>query len=167
MTVDEVDEAFANIYSTTMSVHNLAPQLDRRRVSVAVGVVATALALVIDLRGYQSFLFLIGSVFVPLVAVMITDWFVVSRGRWDLSESSPLRPAMLSAWLVGFVAYQLVNPGEVAGWNDLWIWVQELIGFSPPTWLAASWFSLVVAAAATVLFGTFERTRRPESVSLS
>ena len=78
-----------------------------------------------DLRGYQSFLFLIGSVFVPLVAVMITDWFVVSRGEWDLSESSPLRPAMLVAWLTGFVAYQLVNPGYVNGWNDFWVWVQS------------------------------------------
>jgi purine-cytosine permease-like protein len=119
LTVDEVDEAFANIYSTTMSVHNLAPNVDRRRVSIAVGVIATSLALVIDLSGYQSFLFLIGSVFVPLTAVMITDWFLVSRGRWNLSESSPLRPAMLGAWVSGFVAYQLVNPGGVAGWNDL------------------------------------------------
>ena len=164
LTVDEVDEAFANVYSTTMSVHNLAPNLDRRWVSVAVGVIATSLALVIDLSGYQSFLFLIGSVFVPLTAVMITDWFVVSRGRWDLSESSPLRPAMLGSWLVGFIAYQLVNPGGVAGWNDLWIWMQGLIGFTPPTWLAASWFSLVVAALATVLFGTLERTRGRERV---
>ncbi|HUV47427.1 MAG TPA: cytosine permease, partial [Actinomycetes bacterium] len=35
LAVDEVDEAFANIYSTTMSVHNVAPNLDRRWVSVA------------------------------------------------------------------------------------------------------------------------------------
>lgn len=157
LAVDEVDEAFANIYSTTMSVHNLAPNLDRRWVSVAVGGIATCLALVIDLRGYQSFLFLIGSVFVPLVAVMITDWFVVSRGGWDLSESSPLRPAMLVAWLAGFVSYQLVNPGFVNGWNDFWVWVQGLISFTPPTWLAASWFALVVSALATLLFGSLQR----------
>jgi purine-cytosine permease-like protein len=148
-------------------VHNLSPNLDRRWVSVAVGVIATSLALVIDLSGYQSFLFLIGSVFVPLTAVMITDWFVVSRGQWNLSESSPLRPAMLGAWFVGFLAYQLINPGGVAGWNDLWIWVQELIGFPSPTWLAASWFSLAVSALATVLFGAVERTRRREHASAS
>lgn len=160
LTVDEVDEAFANVYSTTMSVHNVAPNLDRRWVSVAVGVVATLLALVIDLRGYQSFLFLIGSVFVPLVAVMITDWFVVSRGRWDLSQTSPLRPAMFGSWFAGFIAYQLVNPGYVNGWNDFWVWVQELIGFTPPTWLAASWFALAVGAAATLLFGSMEGAGR-------
>ncbi len=167
LAVDEVDEAFANIYSTTMSVHNVAPNLDRRWVSVAVGATATALALVIDLRGYQSFLFLIGSVFVPLVAVMITDWFVVSRGQWDLSETSPLRPAMLGAWLTGFVAYQLVNPGYVNGWNDFWAWVQGLISFTPPTWLAASWFALVVGGLATLLFGALERTGRPGAADRS
>ncbi len=163
LAVDEVDEAFANVYSTTMSVHNIAPRWDRRWVSVGVGALATSLALVIDLRGYQSFLFLIGSIFVPLVAVMITDWFVVSRGRWDLSDTAPLRPAMLGAWLTGFVAYQMVNPGSVSGWNDLWVWVQGLISFTPPTWLAASWFALAVGALATVFFGSLERARRVEN----
>jgi len=52
--------------------------------------------------------------------------------------------------------YQLVNPGGVTGWNDLWTWVQQLIGFTPPTWLAASWFSLVVAALATLVLGRRE-----------
>jgi putative hydroxymethylpyrimidine transporter CytX len=165
LAVDEVDEAFANIYSTTMSVHNVAPGLDRRRVSIAVGTIATVLALVIDLRGYQAFLFLVGSVFVPLVAVLITDWFVISRGQWDLSDTSPARPAMLVAWLCGFVAYQLVNPGTVAGWSDLWVWVQGLIGFTPPTWLAASWFALVVAAVATLGLGAVERAARTRAAA--
>jgi putative hydroxymethylpyrimidine transporter CytX len=158
LAIDEVDEAFANIYSTTMSVHNVAPGLDRRWVAVAVGVVATGLALMIDLTGYQSFLYLIGSVFVPLVAVVIVDWFVVSRGTWDLSQTSPLRPAMFAAWLTGFVAYQLVNPGYVNGWNDAWLWVRDQIGLVPPTWLAASWFALVVGGLATALFGSLERS---------
>ena len=39
--VDEVDEAFANIYSTTMSVQNLFGNLDRRIVAVVIGVLAT------------------------------------------------------------------------------------------------------------------------------
>ena len=60
--VDEVDEAFANVYSTTMSVQNLLPRLDRRIVAVIIGTVATLLAGLLDFGQYQSFLFLIGSV---------------------------------------------------------------------------------------------------------
>ena len=85
---DEVDEAFANIYSTTMSVQNIAPNLDRRIVAVAIGVIATLLAGFLDFGQYQSFLFLIGSVFVPLFAVAAADFLLVSGQRWDVSPTS-------------------------------------------------------------------------------
>ena len=157
LAVDEVDEAFANIYSTTMSAQNIFPKLDRRWLAVGVGTIATLLALGIDLRGYQSFLFLIGSVFVPLAAVMLVDWFVVSKGQWDLGERAPLRASMLISWLIGFIAYQLVNPGTVAGWSDLWFEVRDAIGLTPPDWLAASWSSFVIAALATLVLGLISR----------
>ena len=73
--VDEVDEVFANVYSTTMSVHNLLPQVDRRIVALLIGATATLLAGLLDFGQYQSFLFLIGSVFVPLYAVAAVDFF--------------------------------------------------------------------------------------------
>jgi len=159
LAADEVDEAFANVYSTTMSIQNILPNLDRRWLAVGVGTLATTLALFIDLQGYQSFLFLIGSVFVPLVAVMLVDWFVVSRENWDLGDSAPMRPSMLVSWLIGFVAYQLVNPGTVAGWSDVWTWLRDLTPLEFPNWLAASWSSFVVAAFATLILGRFTSRR--------
>ena len=103
--VDEVDEAFANVYSTTMSVHNILPRLDRRIVALIIGVTATLLAGLLDFGQYQSFLFLIGSVFVPLYAVAAVDFFLVSRQRWDVSATSRLRAAPVIAWACGFAAY--------------------------------------------------------------
>ena len=81
-----MDEAFANVYSTTMSVQNLFPRLDRRIVAVIIGVIAILLAGLLDFGQYQSFLFLIGSVFVPLFAVAAVDFFAVSGRRWDVSD---------------------------------------------------------------------------------
>ncbi|HYX76181.1 MAG TPA: cytosine permease, partial [Gaiellaceae bacterium] len=66
LTVDESDEAFADIYSTAVSLQNLLPRVSQRLLIVVVGTVATIGAVVIDLRSYQSFLLLLGSVFVPL-----------------------------------------------------------------------------------------------------
>jgi len=94
---DEVDEAFANIYSTTMSVQNIAPNVDRRIVAVAIGVIATLLAGFLDFGQYQSFLFLIGSVFVPLFAMAAADFLLVSGQRWDVSATSRLRWAPVVA----------------------------------------------------------------------
>ena len=161
--VDEVDEAFANVYSTTMSVQNLLPNLDRRIVAVAIGALATLLAGLLDFSQYQSFLFLIGSVFVPLFAVATADFFLVRSQRWDVSASSRLRIAPVIAWACGFAAYQMVYPGTVPGWADFWTWVNQSIGFTAPTWLGSSVAAIIVGGLAMVIFGRLARRRPTDS----
>ncbi|WP_114560949.1 purine-cytosine permease family protein [Desertihabitans aurantiacus] len=151
--VDEVDEAFANIYSTTMSVQNLFGGADRRWVAIGVGVLATVFASLLDFSQYQNFLYLIGSVFVPLFAVAAVDFFLVSRGRWDVSDRSRLRLAPLLAWLSGFVTYQLIAPGTVPVWSDLWAGLAQAIGFSAPSWLGSSVAAIGVGALAMAVLG--------------
>ena len=156
--VDEVDEAFANIYSTTMSVQNLFPRLDRRIVAVVIGVVATGLAGLFDLGQYQSFLFLIGSVFVPLFAVAAVDFFTVRRQRWDVSSTARLRITPVLAWACGFVAYQLVYPGDVPLWSPFWAGVNAAVGFTAPVWLGAS--VAAIGVGSVVMFGVGRITAR-------
>jgi len=158
--VDEVDEAFANVYSTAMSAQNLVPGIDRRVLAVAVGVLATALALLVDLVQYESFLFLIGAVFVPLMVMLLVDWYVVRRlvggaagAGYDVVHPGPGRWLMLVPWALGFVAYALVSPGTVPGWSQWWLDLREALGFVPPLWLSATLVSAVVAGALTLLVG--------------
>jgi len=157
--VDEVDEAFANVYSTTMSVHNLLPRLDRRIVAVTIGVTATLLAGLLDFGQYQSFLFLIGSVFVPLFAVAAVDFFAVSGQRWDVSERARLRVAPVIAWACGFVAYQLVYPGTVESWANLWARINDAIGFTAPSWLGSSVAAILVGGLVMLILGRLTRRR--------
>ncbi len=161
LVLDELDEAFANIYSTAVSTQNLLPRADRRRVAVAVGAVAVAVALLVDVTGYESFLLLIGSVFVPLFGVLLADWYLVSRGRWQLGLDAPVRWGLVAAWALGFVAYQLVNPGLVGWWADGWTSVRDALHLVPPTWLGASLASFAVAALATVVPPAIARGVRP------
>jgi putative hydroxymethylpyrimidine transporter CytX len=150
--LDELDEAFANLYSTALSAQNLQPALDRRHVAVAVGVVATALGLVADITQYENFLFLIGSVFIPLFAMLLVDYYLLRRRAWNAGPLAPSRPFMVVPWLLGFVAYQLLNPGTVPGWSSLWVRAQTaLLSGPPPIWLSASLTSFVVAAVATLV----------------
>jgi putative hydroxymethylpyrimidine transporter CytX len=158
--VDEVDEAFANVYSTTMSVHNILPQLDRRILALIIGVTATLLAGLLNFGQYQSFLFLIGSVFVPLYAVAAVDFFLVSRQRWDVSTTSRFRVAPVVAWACGFVAYQLVYPGTVPGWAAFWTWLDGRIGFSAPAWLGSSVAAIAVGGLVMLISGLLPRYRR-------
>jgi nucleobase:cation symporter-1, NCS1 family len=113
LTVDETDEPFANVYSAAVSLQNLFPRAPQRLLVVLVGAVATAGALVIDLGRYQSFLFLLGSFFVPLFGVLAADFLA-----GEAAETS-VRWSGLAAWIAGFAAYQWIQPTGPAWWTDL------------------------------------------------
>lgn len=157
--VRELDQSFVDTYSTAVSLQNFRRGWDRRILALSVGTVATVAALALNINDYYNFLVLIGSVFVPLLGVLVVDWYVLSRGQWDLGETSRPRWSMVLAWLTGFVAYQLVNPGLVSWWQHAWQHVDSAVGFTPPSWLSASLLSFVVAAAATGALGAATRTR--------
>jgi putative hydroxymethylpyrimidine transporter CytX len=151
----EVDEAFANIYSTAVSTQNLAGRLDRRALALVVGGLATALAFGLNVAAYEPFLFLIGAIFVPLVGVFVVAYFAVPRGSWDTSQSAPARWVLLLPWAAGFVAYQLTLPtyfdGAGAGWTAWWGQRQADLGIDPANGWSASLVSLAVAALLTGL----------------
>jgi nucleobase:cation symporter-1, NCS1 family len=149
----EVDEAFANIYSTATSVQNVAPRADRRLLALGVGGIATVLALAVDGAAYEPFLFLIGAVFVPLAATLLVD-YALSRGAYDTSVDAPPRWRMLVPWTAGFVAYQLTAPTVLAkwpGWEGFWRDTQDLLGISPTNGFSASIVALLVAGVLTPL----------------
>jgi NCS1 family nucleobase:cation symporter-1 len=119
LTVDESDEAFADIYSTAVSIQNIVPRLSQRLLILLVGATATGGAIAIDLGNYLSFLYLLGSVFVPLFAVLLADW--LTRGAHyepaDVFEGPAVRPELLLAWLAGFAFYQWLSPVGPHWWT--------------------------------------------------
>jgi NCS1 family nucleobase:cation symporter-1 len=147
----ELDQSFADIYSTAVSTQNLRPLWDRRILAALITGLATVLALFLNIADYENFLTLLGSVFVPMFAVLAVDFFVLSKGQWDLSENAPSRWPMLLPWALGFVTYQLINPGYLSWWVSAWTWVRHLIGFTPASWMSASICSFLIAAVITLL----------------
>jgi NCS1 family nucleobase:cation symporter-1 len=120
--VGESDNAFANIYSSAVSVQNVAPRATQRRLVVVIGLVAFALALVLSIERYEVFLFLIGSVFVPLFGVFAADYFLLRGGRFGedaLFAQTGVRWRAMVPWAAGFALYQwCVAPGAMpAGWT--------------------------------------------------
>jgi purine-cytosine permease-like protein len=149
----ELDQSFADVYSTAVSMQNMRPLWDRRILAGTIAALATAGALWLNIADYENFLVLIGSLFVPLSAVLIADYFVTSRGRWDLSAAARSRWLMLVPWAAGFVTYQLINPGYVSWWAAAWTSFGHDLGFTPASWMSASILSFAVAAAITLPAG--------------
>jgi NCS1 family nucleobase:cation symporter-1 len=108
-------------------------------------------ALLLRVGNYQNFLYLLASVFVPLFAVFAVRYFVFGdQRRWNTGPSAPARWWLLVPWLLGFAAYQLVNPGQIGWWSPMWLHVRELLHLAPPAWVSASIVSFMVAALITL-----------------
>jgi nucleobase:cation symporter-1, NCS1 family len=150
VTLDETDEAFANIYSAAVSLQNVVPAIEQRVLIAAVAVVATIGALFVELRNYESFLLLLGSFFVPLFGVLLADW-LLSGARYvraQIFAAPTWRPELLAAWLLGFLLYHWLHepPLGPSWWVDI---VEETgqqnlgIGASLPSFAAS--FALALA----------------------
>ncbi|HSG13429.1 MAG TPA: cytosine permease [Gaiellaceae bacterium] len=128
--VTETDEAFANVYSASVSLQNILPRAPQALLIVLVTVCATIGALVIDLVSYQTFLLLLGSFFVPLFAVLLAHWLAVGRHYTleDVFDAPAWRPGLVAAWIAGFASYQWLYPTGPSWWVDL---VERL---HPPSW---------------------------------
>jgi putative hydroxymethylpyrimidine transporter CytX len=165
----ELDQSFANVYSTAISVQNVRPAWDRRVLALCIASVATALALWVNIADYENFLVLLGSVFIPLSAVFIVDFYVLSGGRWDPAAHGRRRGALFIPWVLGFLVYQLINPGYISWWVSLWSQLTTLIHFRAPGWMSASIASFLVAALTTLACGGLARLlrRRRETAAAS
>jgi putative hydroxymethylpyrimidine transporter CytX len=121
ITVDESEKAFADIYSTAVSIQNLLPRASQRLLIVLVSAAATVGAILIDLGNYQNFLFLLGSFFVPLFGVLLADWLLSGAhySRREIFDGPAVRPLPLAAWLAGFALYQWLSPVGPSWWTRL------------------------------------------------
>jgi purine-cytosine permease-like protein len=155
----EADQSFANVYSTTVSLQNLMPRVDRRILSTVIGVLTVAIALVVDVTSYGAFLGLIGAVFVPMFAVLAVDYFLLGGStRWNTAENAPARWSMLLPWALGFAAYWLTtSTPTIPQWDGMWAVVREAIGFTREPWMNGALGGAIVAALVTLAVGALRR----------
>lgn len=107
LVTDESEKAFANIYSTAVSVRNLAPRAPQTPIAIMIGVVVTVGALTVTLDRFFDFLYLLGSVFVPLFGAVFAD------------RIRPVAPiGTIVAWIAGFLTYQWLSPTRIFGVAD-------------------------------------------------
>lgn len=160
----ETDEAFADIYSSVVSAQNIVPRLPRRTAVVAVGVAGAVIAEFVTVGNYQTFLFLLGSVFVPLFAVLLADWCAgalqprssdSALGRRSLPT---FRPGMTLVWLLGIGVYHWIVPTGPSWWTDI---VNKVPGAGHHTFLGASLPCFVVTfVSALIVASLFSPERR-------
>jgi nucleobase:cation symporter-1, NCS1 family len=170
LAVAEIDKPFANLYSTVISIQNIRPRWPAPLLGLLFGGFALAIALTISLSRFQTFLFLIGSCFVPLAGVLLGH---AARARpIQVAELlhrdgryGRVRFGGFAAWLLGFVLYQWIAPTTLTGWRETLEHVSAFVRvpLSPPglSSAGASLPSFAVAFVASALL-TKPRQPRPE-----
>ncbi len=98
-----VTTTFLDAYSAGVSCESLSKKLKEKPAAIAVCVVGTLLAMLTPVTGLEDFLYIIGSVFAPMAAIQITDYFILKK---DLSCKNA-DFANIVIWFSGFILYRI------------------------------------------------------------
>ena len=102
LVLSTVTTTFLDAWSAGISSESIWAKLKGKHVAMAVTVIGTVGAILFPMDDITDFLYLIGSVFAPMIAVQISDYFLlktdVSDREWSVSR--------LAIWFVGFLLYR-------------------------------------------------------------
>lgn len=104
-----VTTTFLDVYSAGISLINVFPGLNDRAAAVGFTVIGTAIALVFPIERYTDFLYLLGSVFSPLIAILLTDYFLLKRD----SRERRADPVATISLVAGIAFYYLLKSVEL------------------------------------------------------
>jgi putative hydroxymethylpyrimidine transporter CytX len=100
-----VTTTFLDAWSAGISAESLWSKLSGKNVAMIATVIGIVLAMLFPMDDITQFLYLIGSVFAPMIAVQIADYFILKKADsadsdWDVRN--------LIVWVIGFVLYRLL-----------------------------------------------------------
>jgi nucleobase:cation symporter-1, NCS1 family len=114
--VDEADNAFADVYSASVSMQNIFSKISQRPLVVGFTAISAVLAMVVSIQEYEVFLLLIGAIFVPLFGVVLTDYYILRRQKYteQMLYKNQNRlgigvPAVI-AWIFGTLLNYILSP---------------------------------------------------------
>ena len=106
---------FLDAYSAGVSSESLSGKINGKLVAVTVTAIGTLGAIFLPLADITDFLYFIGSVFAPMIAIQIADFFLLKKP----GESRSFNLRNLAIWLVGFLLYRLLMGVDIPVGNTL------------------------------------------------
>lgn len=110
-----VTTTFLDALSAGISSEIISHKLNSKVVALITAVIGTVLAIIFPMDNITDFLYFIGSVFAPMIAIQVADFFVL---RFECKESKIDIMAFV-VWIVGFVLYRLLMKIDIHVGNTL------------------------------------------------
>lgn len=111
-----VTTTFLDAYSAGVSSVSISFKIKEKWAAVVVTIIGTVAAMLYPMDNITNFLYLIGSVFAPMIAVQIADYFILKKA--DAAEKE-FQWTNLLIWLIGFIAYRLLMHVDTPVGNTL------------------------------------------------
>lgn len=111
-----VTTTFLDAYSAGVSCVSISAKINEKWAAIAVTVIGTVAALVYPMDNITDFLYLIGSVFAPMIAIQIADYFILKKAD---AQKDAFRWKNLLVWVVGFVVYRVLMHVDTPVGNTL------------------------------------------------
>lgn len=99
-----VTTTFLDVYSAGVSTESIFSKIKSKWMAVAVTVIGTLGAIVLPMDDITGFLYLIGSVFAPMIAIQIADFFILKISN----DEKMFSIKNIIIWVTGFIIYRIL-----------------------------------------------------------
>lgn len=110
-----VTTTYLDAYSAGISSETISHKINGKYMAIAVTVIGTIAAIVYPMDDITDFLYLIGSVFAPMIAIQIADFFILKKS----SEEKKVEVVNVVIWIVGFILYRYLMTVDIIVGNTL------------------------------------------------
>ena len=98
-----VTTTYLDAYSAGVSSQSVHSKINIKAAAIIVAVLGTVGAILFNMDNITDFLYLIGSVFAPMTAILLADFFVLKND----SSAKKIDAARIVVWILGFALYRL------------------------------------------------------------
>jgi len=99
-----VTTTFLDVYSAGVSTESIFAKVESKWVAVIVTIIGTLGAILLPMDDITGFLYLIGSVFAPMIAIQISDYFILKTSQ----EGKLFSIHNILIWVIGFIIYRIL-----------------------------------------------------------
>lgn len=99
-----VTTTFLDVYSAGVSTESIFLKIKSKWVAVAVTAIGTLGAIVLPMDDITGFLYLIGSVFAPMIAIQIADFVILKISN----DKKMFSIKNIIIWVIGFIIYRIL-----------------------------------------------------------
>ena len=110
-----VTTTFLDAYSAGISSESIFSKIKGKYAAIVVTIIGTVGAILFPMDDITDFLYLIGSVFAPMIAIQIADFFLLHRDR----RKNAFDWRNLIIWVIGFVLSRLLMRVDLPVGNTL------------------------------------------------